>query len=186
MKKLLSMLLMSCLAGSGFTQSLQDQISAVNQVQNERKAAERAAAEREAAAERARQVEAERRQASREAHERQLAADRRVQAEKEVARQAEIEKAKLAEEKADKSRDQSYEDELRQLEIEERKIALSEKRAKAERANDYIDHELKQQAAQTDVIQSNADATRNVSQGAKDLLTSEGKAREEEASKIFR
>lgn len=60
-------------------------------------------------------------------------------------------------------REESFEDELRALELEERRLALQAKKAKVVRANDYIDAELRDSAARTDVIQSEADATRNVS-----------------------
>jgi hypothetical protein len=186
MNKIFISMLLVFLVGPAYTQSLQDQISAVNQAQNQRKATEKMEAEQAAAEERSRQLEADRRQAAREARDRQLASEKIAQADRDSARKAELEKAQMTEMKADKSRDQSYEDELRQLEIEEKRIALAEKKAKADRANDYIDQELKQKAATTDVIQSNADVNRNVSEGAKDLLTSEGKAKEKEASRLFR
>ncbi len=98
-------------------------------------------------------------------------------------RAAELErKAKLeAEIAADKKRDQDYEDQLRQLELENRKLELEAKRARVNRANDFLDQELKERAAQTDVIQSEADARRNISTGTKELLQSEGKARESKA-----
>jgi hypothetical protein len=58
-------------------------------------------------------------------------------------------------------------------------------KAKSKRADDYIDRELKQQDAETDSIQSRADATRNVSEGTKSMMTSEGKAKEKKASGWF-
>ena len=125
----------SILAVPAWSQSLQDQINAVNQAQNERKATERAAAQKAEAEERTRQAAADSRA-------RASAAERRSQAEKEGARQAEIEKEEKADAKADKSRDQSFDDELRKLELEERKIALEEKKARAARTNDLIDQEL--------------------------------------------
>lgn len=75
----------------------------------------------------------------------------------------------------DKSRDQAFEDQLRLLEIEERKSELEAKKARVARANDFIDHELKRYNAETDVVQSEADATRNVSSGTKDMLSGIGK-----------
>jgi hypothetical protein len=62
----------------------------------------------------------------------------------------------------DKQREQAYEDELRHVEVEAQKTQLSVMKAKANRANDYIDQELNKEKAKTDVIQSQADATRNV------------------------
>ncbi len=89
-----------------------------------------------------------------------------------------------AEAAQDKARDQSYEDELRRLEIQKQKLALAG-RGPGKRENEFIDQELKSKAAQTDVIQSHADANRNLSEGGRDLLQSEGKAREEKASGWF-
>ncbi|MBS2146038.1 DUF5384 family protein, partial [Salmonella enterica subsp. enterica serovar 1,4,[5],12:i:-] len=69
-----------------------------------------------------------------------------------------------AELKADKNRDQKYEDELRTLEIEKQKLALAREEARVKRENEFIDQELKNKAAQTDVIQSHADSNRNISE----------------------
>lgn len=55
--------------------------------------------------------------------------------------------------KTDKLREQAYEDQLRELNIQ----TLS---AKAKRTDDYIDAELANQTASTDVVQSVADRTR--------------------------
>ncbi|EMB2600384.1 DUF5384 family protein, partial [Salmonella enterica subsp. enterica serovar Cerro] len=57
--------------------------------------------------------------------------------------------------------------------------------ARVKRENEFIDQELKNKAAQTDVIQSNADSNRNMSEGGRDLMKSEGKAREKKASGWF-
>jgi hypothetical protein len=46
------------------------------------------------------------------------------------------------------------------------------------RADDYIDQELNREKAKTDVIQSDADANRNVSTGAKNMMTGIGKGEE--------
>ena len=56
------------------------------------------------------------------------------------------------------------------------KIQLSKKRKRAEREDDFIDVELKRSQAQTDVLQSEADAQRNVSEGAKELMIKSGEA----------
>lgn len=87
---------------------------------------------------------------------------------------------------ADKKRDQSYEDELRKLELEERKLELARKKARVSREDDFIEQELKREAAKTDVIQSDADATRNVSGGAKTLMEKEGEARVKKESGFFK
>jgi hypothetical protein len=57
-------------------------------------------------------------------------------------------------------------------------------KAKAKRANDFIDAQLKRDAAETDVVQSAADASRNVTSGVKNLMTSEGKAKETAADGV--
>lgn len=80
-------------------------------------------------------------------------------------------------------REQSFEEELRLIQVEERRLELKAKKAKFERVNDYIDQELNSQAAQTDVIQSKADAMRNVSIGTKEYLQKTGNANEVSASK---
>lgn len=75
-----------------------------------------------------------------------------------LARQKQTDKNKAAKEvrdekQYDKNREQSYEDELRALN-------LQVLRAKADRTNDYIDSDLAKAAASTDGIQANADRTR--------------------------
>ncbi|HBC3987621.1 TPA: DUF5384 family protein [Vibrio parahaemolyticus] len=92
---------------------------------------------------------------------------------------------KDAERLADKYRDQSFEDELRKMQLEEMKLELARKKARVERENEVIDAELSHAEATTDVIQSKADSNRNISQGVKSALESEGKAKEEEASSWF-
>ncbi|MCE3121611.1 DUF5384 family protein, partial [Escherichia coli] len=87
--------------------------------------------------------------------------------------------------KEDKKRDIAYENELRSLEIQKLKLALAREEARVKRENDFIDQELKNKAAQTDILQSNADANRNISEGGKELMKSTGKAKEKEASGIF-
>lgn len=67
---------------------------------------------------------------------------------------------------------------MRQLEIQSRKLELERQAARAKRENDFIDQDLKSQAAKTDVIQSEADVNRNLSIGGKELMQSEGKSRE--------
>src|SRR6185437_1242364 len=76
----------------------------------------------------------------------------------------------------DKKRDQAYEDQLRALEVQEKALEIEAEKARVTRANEYIDQDLKQRAAVTDVIKSHADATRNVSEGAKTFLEKTGEA----------
>ncbi|WP_371244260.1 DUF5384 family protein [Pantoea sp. KPR_PJ] len=158
--------------------SLQDQLAAVAAAENAGKAqqqalddARQARFDREAREERARRA-------------RIAAASAERQRQRDAAAAAEKSRV-LAENQADKKRDQSYEDELRQLELEQRKLALKREATRVAREDDYIDQELKSRAARTDVIQSEADATRNLSLGGRDLMQSEGKAREKKAGSWF-
>ena len=97
----------------------------------------------------------------------------------------EAEKTRMAEVQKDKKRDQDYEDELRKLAVEDRRLSLQEKKARADRANEYIDADLNREKARTDVVQSEADATRNVSQGQKELMTGAGKGAEAKGKSWF-
>ena len=158
--------------------TLAGQFDNLYQIEQQTKQAE-AAAE----AERIRQTAAER---SRE--EARSAADRRQRA---VAQQAaqqralEQRKTQELEHKRVQTREEGFEDELRALELEERRLALQAKRARTARANDYIDAELRDSAARTDVIQSEADSARNVTSGAKSLLEDSGKAEVNRSSRLF-
>ncbi|PYY68798.1 hypothetical protein CRX42_19820 [Pseudomonas jessenii] len=140
-------------------------------------------AQANAEAERLRQAAADR---ARE--EARSAADRKQRA---VAQQAaqqkalEQRKSQELEHKRVQTREEGYEDELRALELEERRLALQAKRARTARANDYIDAELRDSAARTDVIQSEADSARNVTSGAKSLLEDSGKAEVNRSSRLF-
>lgn len=100
-------------------------------------------------------------------------------------RAAEQHQAQAAERKRVQTREESFEDELRALELEERRLKLQAKKAQVARANDYIDAELRDSAARTDMIQSNADAARNVSSGAKSLLEDVGKAEVKRSGGLF-
>lgn len=125
---------------------------------------------------------AEQRAEAREAAARQQrAASQRAAAQ----RAAEKQQAQAAEHKRVQTREEAYEDDLRALELEERRLALQAKKAKVARANDYIDAELRDSAARTDVIQSNADSARNVTSGAKSLLEDSGKAEVKRAGSLF-
>lgn len=87
---------------------------------------------------------------------------------------------------ADKKRDQAYEDQLRLLELEALKLELERKKARVKREDDFIEQELKREAAKTDVIQSDADAQRNISKGTEVLLIKEGEARVKKESGFFK
>ncbi|SQN18342.1 Uncharacterised protein [Escherichia coli] len=111
----------------------------------------------------------------------QAAANKRAAAANKKARQDKLD----AEATADKKRDQSYEDELRSLEIQKQKLALAKEEARVKRENEFIDQELKHKAAQTDVVQSEADANRNMTEGGRDLMKSVGKAEENKSDSWF-
>jgi hypothetical protein len=77
---------------------------------------------------------------------------------------------------SDKQRDQAYEDKLREVELQAKMLELKRAEVRVSRENDVIDHDLRHEDAQTDVVQSGADATRNVSEGAKSLMQGLGDA----------
>lgn len=177
MKRIIIPLILS-FSGSSFANSLQEQLSAVAQAEQQGKAEEQRLMDiqREIIEENKRLEQKRRERARAEANRRAAIAS--------AERKAHRERIE-AELKADKNRDQKYEDELRKLEIEKQKLALAREEARVKRENEFIDQELKNKAAQTDVIQSHADSNRNISEGGKDLMKSEGKAREKEAGGWF-
>jgi hypothetical protein len=176
--------------------SLTDQINSVYTVQQKKEATERAAREAQQAEQRrlAERREAERREAERihaAEHAAAVAAAAKKEAEAAAAaakKQAELAAAaakKEAEAAADKKRDQQYEDELRALQIEQKKLELQAAKVRVDRTNDLVNAELKRADAQTDVIQSHADANRNISSGAKALLERTGEAEVKKQSGVF-
>lgn len=177
MKRIIIPLILS-FSGSSFANSLQEQLSAVAQAEQQGKAEEQRLMDiqREKIEENKRLEQKRRERARAEANRRAAIAS--------AERKAHRERIE-AELKADKNRDQKYEDELRKLEIEKQKLALAREEARVKRENEFIDQELKNKTAQTDVIQSHADSNRNISEGGKDLMKSEGKAREKEAGGWF-
>ncbi|REF28549.1 hypothetical protein BDD26_3477 [Xenorhabdus cabanillasii] len=178
-KKILIASLLIVLSTPVLASSLQSQLSAIAEAESEGKAEEqKQQAEKKAQLERAARAERERKQ-------RETATRAEKIRKQEASRKAEKQRV-LAEAAADKKRDQAYEDELRKLEIEMKKLELEKRSARAKRENEFIDQELKTQTAKTDVIQSEADANRNLSSGAKSLLESEGKAREKKSSSWFK
>ena len=158
--------------------TLANQFDNLHQIEQQTKQAE-AASE----AERIRQASAERAR-----DEARSAADRRQRA---VAQQAAQQKAfeqrktQELEHKRVQTREEGFEDEVRAMDLEERRLALQAKRARAARTNDYIDAELRDSAARTDVVQSEADSARNVTSGAKSLLEDTGKAEVNRSSRLF-
>jgi hypothetical protein len=166
--------------------TLSDQINAVDAAQNRQRAAAMAAE----ATQRAAQQGYERRLLDQQ---KATAALRQQREEAAASLQRQREEAVLAERRkqqeevaADKRRDQAYQDKLRDLDVQQRTLAVEAEKARVARANEYIDQDLKEQAARTDVVQSNADATRNVSAGAKTLLEKTGEAEVKSQSGFFR
>ena len=171
------------------TPTFANQFDNLHQIEQQTKRAEATAeAERtrQAADERAR--DEARFTAERARDEARSAADRRQRA---VAQQAaqqkafDQRKAQELEHKRVQTREEGFEDELRALELEERRLALQAKKARAARTNDYIDAELLDNTARTDVIQAEADSARNVTSGAKSLLEDTGKAEVNRSSRLF-
>ncbi len=157
---------------------LQSQLSAIYQAEQQGKAAEKAAAEL------ARKQREDKRKA--EENRRKAIARAEQQRKNKAAKLAATKREEQNLEKLlDKQRLQKKEDALFELELEERRLALEEKRARVKRTNDFIDAELKAENASTDVIQSKADAHRNLSKGIENKLTSEGKAAEEKEKGFF-
>jgi hypothetical protein len=156
-------------AGGAWAQpSLSDQINAVGAAQEQHEAAERAA---------------------QQAYERRMAEQQRAAtaaAERRQAEESALKRQKLDDALLDKKRDQNYEDQLRELEVQKRALAVEAEKARVTRANEYIDQELKEKAASTDVIKSQADATRNISEGTKTLLEKTGEAEVKSQSGLFK
>ena len=168
MKKSLIIFLTGCAVVSPAFADLGSDISAVAAAESSGQQAEaRAAAKARAAA--------------------QAEAKARAAYQAEIRRKQEaIEQREYDNQMADKKRDQSYEDELRQLEIEERKLELARKKARVNREDDFIEQELKRESAKTDVIQSGADSARNLSSGSKTLMEKEGEAKVKKESGFFK
>ncbi|MGL5013963.1 MAG: DUF5384 family protein [Bacteroidales bacterium] len=150
-----------------------NQLATIERETKAREQAEKEAkARQEAAQKAAQQREANRRYANQQAA-------NKAKAEADNKRRAEAK----AEADADKSRDQHYEDQLRDMQMEAIRIELDKKKARAARENDVIDAELKAAGAMTDVIQSEADAKRTKAdaqkvdaEGRKSYLNQKGSA----------
>lgn len=178
MKKNVLAVFLATISHAAFSASLQDQLSAVAQAEQQGKNEEQKQHD-DWVAERNRRIQQDnQRRANAQAAANKKAADAAA------ARQVRQDKHD-AEASQDKKRDQGYEDELRSLEIQKQKLALAKEEARVKRENDYIDQELKSKAAQTDVTQSEADANRNMSEGGRDLMQSVGKAEEKKQSSWF-
>ncbi|WP_308075539.1 DUF5384 family protein [Escherichia marmotae] len=164
--------ILAAVSSPAFASSLQDQLSAVAEAEQQGKNEEQRQHD-EWVAERNREIQQEKQRRANA----QAAANKRAAAARQDKRDAEF--------TADKKRDQSYEDELRNLEIQKQKLALAKEEARVKRENEFIDQELKHKAAQTDVVQSEADANRNMTEGGRDLMKSVGKAEENKSDSWF-
>lgn len=182
------------------SRSLSDQIDAVAAVQDRERArqrdwyqqqaeAEARAVAARAAAQRAAAAADERR---REAiHDEAMADKKRGQAYEDQLRQQQVEAGELKLEAVreaittDKQRQQAFEDKQRELALRAEELRLKELETRAGRQNDIIDHELKRQDAETDVVQSGADATRAIANGAGTYLTDRGTAEVKKQSGFF-
>lgn len=146
-----------------YSPTLQEQINSVHTVQEQTKEAER-------------QQEQERKEREerlfREAE--QQATLKRIEANKKAEkREQELRAEKLAimkKQEREGERNSYYQERLRDIEIESLKLEIEAKKAEVTRANDFIDQKLKKMTAETDVIQSDADVNRNLSEGTKTLL----------------
>jgi DNA-binding helix-hairpin-helix protein with protein kinase domain len=156
--------------------SLTDQINAVDAAQKRREDDERAAQAAQRAAQQTYERRlAEQRRASAAAEASRRAEEAQAQKQREDAAWAEQQR-KEAEALSDKQREQQYQDQLRALDLEEKTLRIEAQKARVARTNEYIDQELKEKSARTDVIQSTADSSRNISSGAKTFLEKTGKA----------
>jgi hypothetical protein len=188
--------------GMGYAQpqSLSDQIDAVAAVQDREQArqrewyqqqaeAEARAVAARAAAQRAVAAADERRRQA--LHDEALADKKRDQTYEDQLRQQQVEAGELKLEAVreaittDKQRQQAFEDKQRELALRAQEIRLKELETRAGRQNDIIDHELKRQDAETDVVQSGADATRAIANGAGTHLTDRGIAEVKKQSAFF-
>lgn len=178
MKKILLCAILSTLSTTALASSLQDQLSAVAEAEQQGKNEEKKEHD-EWVAQRNREIQQEKQRRANA----QAAANKKAAA---AAAERQARQDKLdAEAAKDKHRDQSYEDELRSLEIQKQKLALAKEEARVKRENEYIDQELKREAAHTDVVQSQADANRNMTEGGRDLMKSVGKAEENKSDSWF-
>lgn len=121
------------------------------------------------------QAEEARRAEQKRAYDAEMA-KQRAQAQAAARKREAVAEQKRAEQKRLQTRDEKFVDEERAMALEERRLKLDAMKARTARTNDYIDAELREKAARSDVIQSEADANRNISTGAKSLMESTGDA----------
>lgn len=179
---ILATIIMAAVGASGFAMAtpnpFDNAVRVTEQIKQEKAA--RLAAEK---AERQAELAAQR------AHEQKMAKIAAAQRAKHAAAQAAARQAKENERLADKARDQNYEDELRALALEEKRMELAHKKAMLEAqskaADKYVEQDLNVRKAATDVIQSQADANRNVTEGIRDNLQKNGDAQIKQAGKLW-
>lgn len=162
-----ALILLLALSGTALAVPSQSDLAALANAEREgqqevdrKRAAYKAKLEREAAAARAQRAAAQRRADARRA-------------------------AAEAERKEDKARHLKYEDELRDLNLQRQKLALEREAKRVKREDDFIDAELKREAARTDVLQADADAVRDIGAGTGDLLRKTGEAQVKKESGWF-
>ena len=167
---LFTVALLGAIPPAAFGQTVQDQINSVYQAQQQEEARQRAAYD-------AQQAELRRE------HQSQLAAERAR-----AAAAGALQKQREEAAQADKQRNQTYEDQLRELNIERQKAELQAEKARTDRETDFINADLARRGAETDVVKSQADRTRseadanrNVSSGVKNYLDQAGAAAVERA-----
>lgn len=155
-------------------QTQQEQLNNLNAAQNQIQAAEQARQAEMARQQYEAQQQAEKRAAQQRAQQQKAQAEQRALQQEREARAEQAARERQYEQQKDKEREQAYQDKLRQQVLEARDAELAMKKAKAKRADDFAEQELNREKAKTDVIQSEADATRNISEGGKNLLTGQG------------
>lgn len=175
----IALLVLSCFAVIAHAQSDMDSmLKAAKQLQDQNKFEEDS---------KRRQLIAEQKERERvRAEQERVAQERAFEVEKkriDAAQAAERERLALvrerqAREEKEKARNRAFEDEQRRLDLMDRKADLATKRARADRSNDYIDRELSREDAKTNVVNSAADANRNLSEGGRDMMRGVGKGAE--------
>ena len=117
--------------------------------------------------------------AAQAAQQEQEAHDREVQ-EKQARAQAAVAETHRRREAAvrreSERRDGANQQQLKSINIEQQMLVLQAEKARVARENEFIDRELAQQSANTDVTKSEADVNRNLSVGIRTLLEKKGEA----------
>lgn len=178
MKYKISFLLIALSASTFAQPSLDEQLSAIGAAESRFKGEEQQKLHAQQMAEKERQLVEQKRREHAEAAEREKQKRAHEIAKKKLEHNIALDKQRAAQEAKERQRNQAYEDEMRRMDLQERKAELAARRAKADRSNDYIDRELKREDAHTDVVHSRADANRNTSEGMRDMMKGIGKGAE--------